>query len=110
MPSAVGNVRHLGRGTCDSQSANFLTDAAIHLTNVSGVTLHNITVQHTGGYAVWFDVGSRDSQLEYSTLTDLGAGGVRVGPASGGVPPRNAQAVRVVVADNVIEDGGHVIK
>jgi hypothetical protein len=102
------NIRH--RGTCDGQSADFLTDAAVHLTNVSRVTLRNITVQRTGSYAVWFDVASRDSQLEHSTLVDLGAGGVRVGPASGGVPPPGAEAVRVVITDNVIEDGGHVIK
>lgn len=35
-------------GTCDAQSAAFLTTATLHWQQSTNIQLHNVTVQHTG--------------------------------------------------------------
>ena len=58
------------------QSA-FLNSSALRFDNGSAaVELVNVTVAHTGGYAVWFAPGARDSAIRQSQLVDLGGGGV----------------------------------
>ena len=86
---------------CEAQSASDQEVATLHWIHSRRVQLFNITVRHTGGYAVWFDLGTADSAATRVHLTDLGAGGVRIGSDSG-------SAHNITVSDSVIEDGGHV--
>ena len=98
-------------GSCDGQSAAFLTTAAIHLENAHGYRIEHSTLQHLGGYAVWLGPGCVNSSLASSHVADTGAGGVRVGSNTGnaGVPAAGANA-GCAVTDNVLEDGGHVFQ
>ena len=82
---------------CEMQSAADQSVAALHWTNSERVVLRNITIQHTGGYGLWFDSGTRDAVANRVHLRDLGAGGIRM-----------TMAHNITVADSVIENGGHV--
>lgn len=96
------------RGDCSSQSAAFLTTAALHWQNSTNITLSNVTVKHTGGYGVWFDAGTVGAVLSHSLVEDVGAGAVRIGVPVHGVAPDLTSDV--VVEDCELRDGGHVYK
>jgi hypothetical protein len=96
--SAVDFSRCLSSASfCEMQSAADQAVAALHWTNSELVVLRNITIQHTGGYGLWFDSGTRDAVVNEAHLHDLGAGGVRM-----------SMAHNITVEDSVIENGGHV--
>jgi hypothetical protein len=82
---------------CEFQSAANTVVAALHWTNALRLQLHNVTVKHTGGFALWVGPGSRNVMATRLHLHDLGAGGVRI-----------TSSHAVTVADSVLEDGGHV--
>lgn len=66
-------------------------------------TLDRCTIQHTGGYAITFGRGVRDSNVTACSLSDLGAGGIKIGTmqlADADICSGNT------VADNHIYDGG----
>jgi hypothetical protein len=46
------------------------------------ISMTNVTVQHTGGYGIWFGPGVHHAQLLHSRVIDMGAGGVRIGEAT----------------------------
>jgi hypothetical protein len=98
------------RGTCDDQSASFLTTATLHWQHSSSISLSNVTVQHVGGYAIWADEGSHDMLISRCTMTDLGAGGARIGVPVSGMPSPNTLAQNITITDCTIHDGGHVIR
>eukprot|EP01105_Mastigella_eilhardi_P020956 TRINITY_DN5032_c0_g1_i1.p1 TRINITY_DN5032_c0_g1~~TRINITY_DN5032_c0_g1_i1.p1 ORF type:complete len:504 (+),score=81.35 TRINITY_DN5032_c0_g1_i1:660-2171(+) len=96
---------------CNSQSASFLTTAAVHLYWCRNWLLSHVVIAHVGGYGVWLQQGVFDSIVEYSHIFDLGAGGVRVGPPASGVESRTAwRVVSNTITDCVIEDGGYYYK
>ena len=71
--------------------------------------LRSLSLGHVGGYGVWFADGVFNSTLTNSHVADLGAGGVRLGLGhSGEQPNANLRTEHIVVANNIIEDGGHV--
>ena len=89
-------------GQCDGQSASFLMTSAVHVVGATRATFQRVTVRHTGGYGIWLDNATQYSTISYSALSDLGAGGVRLGSStSSGTQGNN-------VTDNVLEDGGWV--
>ena len=92
-------------GTCDAQSASFLTTAAVHFENASGVQLTGVDVSHVDGNAVWVGAGSRNVAIDRLHVTDVGAGGVRIGPGIGGVTG-DSRADHVSLTNSTIEDGG----
>eukprot|EP00466_Bigelowiella_natans_P005110 jgi/Bigna1/71605/fgenesh1_pg.16_\ len=80
---------------------------------VSNVTFENLNFAYTsvesfyinaGGYGVWSNMETRNITIASNVLTDLGAGGIRVG--RGDAITDNVQYISV--SDNVLEDGGHV--
>lgn len=86
---------------CETQSAADEIVAALHWSNSQRVTARNITVRHTGGYGLWFAVGCHDSSASFVEMSDLGAGGVRIGSQTG-------DAHNISLTDSTLEDGGHV--
>lgn len=93
-------------GDCDAQSASNLQTAAVHFTHSTNITLQNVTVAHTGGFAVWADVACDGVTMRGLHVHDVGAGAIRLG-AAGDVPDVNATR-NVVLADSWLHDGGHV--
>jgi hypothetical protein len=62
-----------------TQAAAFLEDAAVLVRRSEHVARVNVSISHTGGYGVWLAEGTRHSELNGCALSDLGAGGVRIG-------------------------------
>lgn len=92
-------------GTCDAQSAAFLETAALHFENASGLQLQNVGISHVDGNGVWVGAGSRNVSMDRLHVSDVGAGGVRIGAAIGGVSG-DARADHVSLTNSVLEDGG----
>eukprot|EP01062_Namystynia_karyoxenos_P050446 TRINITY_DN3922_c0_g1_i1.p1 TRINITY_DN3922_c0_g1~~TRINITY_DN3922_c0_g1_i1.p1 ORF type:complete len:697 (+),score=175.02 TRINITY_DN3922_c0_g1_i1:103-2091(+) len=97
-------------GDCMAQSASFLTTAALRWVNSTRIVLERVNVSHTGGYGVWFGEGVTDSLMSGCRVSDVGAGGVRIGEATGGQDQPGRLARNVTVADSVLADGGHVYR
>ena len=53
--------------------------AAMEVTNAQGVVFESCRVEHTGGWAISFGKAAQNCRVENSELTDLGAGGVKLG-------------------------------
>ena len=97
-------------GTCALQSATWVKTAAVHFEFSSAITLTNVTITGSGGYGLWFGPGTRNASFTGGMITDLAAGGARVGEAKGLEPAAlsDRTARDCTVADSVIHDGGHI--
>jgi hypothetical protein len=80
---------------------------AVHAEGARDVAFVDCTVSHVGGYGLELARGCTDDVLSRCTLTDLGAGGVKIGETE----VRESAADRTArnsVEDCTITDGGHV--
>jgi hypothetical protein len=94
------------QGTCDGQSAAFLTTSSVHLRFAQNIQFDQCSFVHTGGYAVWMDVGTSGSSVTNSAFHDLGAGGLRVGSSAHGLGVNMTQGNSLL--NSILTDGGHV--
>ena len=86
--------------------AEVVLGGAITAQGARSCALERCTVAHVGGYAVEFGAGCRDNRVEACVLTDLGAGGVKLGTQ--GWEPDAVVAGRQVVRDCRIAHGGRM--
>lgn len=91
-----------------AQSADFLTTAAVHVRFARHVSLNDCTIRAVGGYAYWAEQGAYDTSLEGSLLTDLGAGGVRLGRGHVVDSDPSPECEGHVISNNIISDGGFI--
>lgn len=97
---------------CDWQSTEWLMGAGIHVVNSSNVSFTRVEASHHGPHAIWIDHGSRHVRVESCNVTDLAAGGVRIGHSLDNLPPPTpggdeAWAVRdATVFNTSVTDGG----
>ncbi len=91
----------------DGQAAASLKSAAVHFLAARHCLLRQCEIAHTGGYALWFEQGSKDNRAEQCHLHDLGAGGVRIGETALPQEPER-QTERNEVFNCFIHDGGKV--
>ena len=96
-------------GTIDGQAAAFLQEATVRAVGARNCRFDKCRIAHTGGYALWFRNGCKDNKIEHCEMTDLGAGGVRLGECELPKEPEK-QAERNEVLHCRIYDGGHVYK
>lgn len=93
--------------------------AAIVCDWADGITFRNCAITRTGEYALWFRNGCVNCRAEKCRMTDLGAGGVRIGPNSRGSTVTNgvhvtpemvkpADTAFNVVDNCIIRHGGRV--
>jgi len=69
--------------------------------------LEKCTVTQSGAYAVEWGAGCRHNRVQECELTDLGAGGVKIGEM--GIPPdEEAVASYNTIRDNLIAHGGRI--
>ena len=61
------------------QAAARVSTAAVVVDRSRDIVFRNCRFEHLGSYAVWFREGCRGGGVFDSELTDLGAGGVRIG-------------------------------
>lgn len=81
--------------------------AAISAVGARFVSLENCTISHTGGYALELGRGSKSNRITNCTLTDLGAGGIKLG-TSQPFDDDELVASHNVVSDCLLAHGGRI--
>ena len=87
------------------QAACSVSSAAVTVDRSTNVVFRNCRFEKTGNYAVWFRRGVAGGGVFGCEMTDLGAGGVRIGTHEYGVKPA-AVTTGVTVDDCLVADGG----
>lgn len=54
-------------------------EASIELDHVNNIRFYSCSMQHTGGYAIWFKQECHNNTVDRCYIADLGAGGVKIG-------------------------------
>jgi parallel beta-helix repeat protein len=81
--------------------------AAIRAEGARGCVIENVTVEHAGTWAIDFNRACARNRITRCTLTDLGAGGIKIGSPS--ISQRaEDQTFANEVTDCTIADGGHM--
>ena len=91
----------------DAEQAAASISAAVHLDFAENIKFENCMVTHTGNYGFWFRRNCRNCSLSHSLLTDLGAGGVKIGDNL--VPVENEVTKNIHVENNIIQKTGMVL-
>lgn len=90
--------------------------AAIDVVGARRIVFDRITVEHVGGYGIAFGEGCEDDSVLHSVLTDLGAGGIKIGHAGSATwdevkeSPRDPELAvsGISVSDSIIRHGGRI--
>ena len=82
-------------------------EAAVTANGARNVAIVDCEIQHTGDYAAWFRRGCQDCEIRNCYLSDLGAGGVRIGEVVILEDQRN-HTQRIAVDNNIIHHGGRI--
>ena len=86
------------------QAAAVVSSAAVTVDRSTNVVFRNCRIEKTGGYALWFRERVRGGGAYSCEMTDLGAGGVRIGLH--GWKKGEEVTSGVAVDDCLIADGG----
>lgn len=105
---AFRNAQHvMPPGGFEPSQAAATIDAVVQLDGARHVDFIGCEFTHVGRYGVWFRRGCTDCRLESCYLSDLGAGGVRIGETD--IRPAEAERTsRIVVDNNIIRAGGRI--
>ena len=105
---SFGYTRYLTPDAGFTDGQGVLTiNAAITVDKARDVIFDGCTIYKTGGWGIWLRDGVRDSKIINSSLTDLGAGGVKVGLSSQSATDPNATGNNIF-ANNIIADTGKI--
>lgn len=82
-------------------------DAAVSINNARNIVFDNCRIENTGNAAIWFKKNVHDSAIKHSLLSNIGAGGVKIGEVS---TPASAETVTsgITVDNNIIRQIGQV--
>lgn len=93
-------------GFTDGQAV-LTINAAITIDKARDVIFDGCEISKTAGWGIWLREGVRDTKIINSSLTDLGAGGVKVGLSTQSPTDPNATGNNIV-ANTVIAETGKV--
>lgn len=96
----------VARFACSPQAALFVP-GVIAMKGARWCAVQGCTIKHAGYYAVDVGDGCFGVQLADNTMTDLGAGGVKIN-GSDAKGPLSRRTARIAVTDNRIHDCGKV--
>ena len=88
-----------------NQAAVRTVDGVITVEHAAAVTFFGCELAHVGSYGFSLRSGSRGVVVEKCLITDLGAGGVKVGTLNDEAKPEN-HASHNRIHNNIIRDGG----
>lgn len=91
----------------DAHQAAANISASIHLDFAENIGFDNCLVTNTGNYGFWFRRDCNNCTLTNSHLTDLGAGGVKIGDIV--IPDEDEVTKYVRVENNIIQKTGMVL-
>ncbi len=90
-----------------SGQAAIKTPVSIYVEAARNIKFEQCRLAHLGGYAFWFHRACRQCQVHQCFMDDMGAGGVRIGTATGDNAD-NILTRNMEVTDNVIHDYGQI--
>jgi hypothetical protein len=114
-PAVLGDPAKPGPTQFEPMQAAARTEAAIMADGAHHIALLDCEVTHTGEYGIWFRAGCVSNRVERCALTDLGAGGIRIGDPGGKGASIGSNAVATALnsystafntVDNCIIKGG----
>ena len=82
-PDVLGAADRPGPTQFEPMQAAARTEAAVMADGAHAVTFEACDVAHTGEYGIWFRAGCVSNRVIRCALTDLGAGGIRIGDPGG---------------------------
>jgi len=82
-PAILGDPNAPGPTQFEPMQAAARTEAAIMADGTHAVTFRDCEIAHTGEYGIWLRAGCVSNRIERCAVTDLGAGGIRIGDPSG---------------------------
>lgn len=82
-PAILGDPNAPGPTQFEPMQAAARTEAAIMADGAHAVTFRDCDIAHTGEYGIWFRAGCVSNRIERCAITDLGAGGIRIGDPGG---------------------------
>jgi len=94
-------------GYTDFQAASGV-DAALDVDSARYITIDNCRFSHIGGYGLWLRSNVRGATVSNNTLSDLGAGGIKVGLESQSPSAPNPTGANNVTG-NTVTDNGHIL-
>jgi len=98
------------KGYSDGQAAVSIP-AVIMADSTRGIALEDCRIEHIGTYAVWFRNACRDGRVVRCLMTDLGAGGVKIGEGWVNDNPKPDDVTgHITVDNNIIQSGGRIFR
>lgn len=91
-------------GYIDGQAAVQI-GATIEVDGARQLVIDSCQITHTGGYGIWLRNSVRNSTISNSVLTDLGAGGIKVGMAKQSPEDANATGANTVTSNRIQQTG-----
>ena len=91
-------------GFIDRQAANDI-GAAVEVDAARRIVFENCNFTRTGGYAVWLRNSVRESRIGTSQMSDLGAGGIKVGLAAQSPTYLNGTGANTLFGNRITETG-----
>lgn len=91
-------------GYVDNQAA-YTIGAAIEVDAARRIVIDACTITRTGGYGVWLRAAVRESQVSNCRMSDLGAGGIKVGQAALWPTGANGTGLNTISANSIIDTG-----
>jgi len=91
----------------DAEQAAASIPATVHLDFAENIRFDNCLITNTGNYGFWFRRNCNNCMLTNSLLTDLGAGGVKIGDNM--IPEENEVTKHIHVENNIIQKTGMVL-
>ena len=82
-PEVLGAVDQPGTTQFEPMQAAARTEAMVMADGAHNVMFADCEVAHTGEYGIWFRAGCVSNRIVRCALTDLGAGGIRIGDPGG---------------------------
>jgi hypothetical protein len=117
-PGLAGDISKPGPTQFEPMQAAARTEAAVMADGAQAITFRTCEIAHTGEYGIWFRAGCVSNRIEHCALTDLGAGGIRIGDPGGkgasakpasGAASASAFSTGFNSVDNcIIKSGGRV--
>jgi hypothetical protein len=85
----IGDPDKPGPTQWEPMQAAARTEPAIQADGAHNITFAECELSHIGEYGIWFKSGCVSNHFQNCTISDLGAGGIRIGAtgAEGGKPP-----------------------
>ena len=89
-----------------SQAASPI-EAAVQIDDARAVHFENCRISHVGSYGLWFRHACRDCSVTRTEVSDLGAGGIRIGETSTPADPAGRTS-HITVDNNILRHGGRI--